>query len=183
MNISIHALREEGDPLVEKSIMTEWTISIHALREEGDKRRRGERLDARRISIHALREEGDPTLLATSSHTTNFYPRPPRGRRRRPTRRTAWQFSISIHALREEGDLLGTAALIQPKEISIHALREEGDKRADAPFQKKSTAFLSTPSARKATGYPGAVGPVQGDFYPRPPRGRRPCRVTAFARP
>ena len=35
-------------------------------------------------------------------------------------------FSISIHALREEGDL-GTAALIQPKEISIHALREEGD--------------------------------------------------------
>ena len=59
--ISIHALCEEGDyvlpvqekhetdfyprplrggrPLVEKSIMTEWTISIHALCEEGDVRR------------------------------------------------------------------------------------------------------------------------------------------------
>ena len=42
----------------------------------------GDRLeDGTEISIHALREEGDPTLLATSSHTTNFYPRPPRGGR------------------------------------------------------------------------------------------------------
>ena len=33
--ISIHALREEGDPEVQDAI-TKWEISIHALREEGD---------------------------------------------------------------------------------------------------------------------------------------------------
>ena len=34
--ISIHALREEGDPKTQKST-TRPHISIHALREEGDK--------------------------------------------------------------------------------------------------------------------------------------------------
>ena len=63
-------------------------------------------------------------------------------------------------------------------EISIHALREEGD-RAHAPFLKKSTAFLSTPSARRATGRsPTAPHPTE-DFYPRPPRGGRLRRLRA----
>ena len=58
--------------------------------------------------------------------------------------------TISIHALREEGDL-------PPKQfyrfyaISIHALREEGDVGGcSSPLS--STTFLSTPSARRATG-------------------------------
>ena len=103
------------------------------------------------ISIHALREEGDPgkghkalgivRFLSTPSarratwmfaglwpSTSNFYPRPPRGGRRReavgidgrcqflstPSARRAtalrcwhsFEFHISIHALREEGDIL-----------------------------------------------------------------------------
>ena len=37
------------------------------------------------------------------------------------------------------------------KEISIHALREEGDVRMRSP-SPASTVFLSTPSARRATG-------------------------------
>ena len=56
------------------------SISIHALREEGD-----DVVDARfklpQISIHALREEGDfsrPTSFLSNLH---FYPRPPRGGR------------------------------------------------------------------------------------------------------
>ena len=80
--ISIHALREEGDPersmLVSKRIsdfyprpprggrrigldeqIREDTISIHALREEGDSRGWTNELSVLRISIHALREEGD----------------------------------------------------------------------------------------------------------------------------
>ncbi len=58
-------------------------ISIHALREEGD--RGGVRkAAARTISIHALREEGDLVLCTPSSSIgTNFYPRPPRGGRQR----------------------------------------------------------------------------------------------------
>ena len=56
------------------------------------------------ISIHALREEGDagdPRLHRDHQH---FYPRPPRGGRRRRPRRHHERRQISIHALREEGD-------------------------------------------------------------------------------
>ena len=78
--ISIHALREEGDA-DRLEITTHCAISIHALREEGD-------LSASyyytfsKISIHALREEGDEC-------------REHAGRNQ----------CISIHALREEGDV------------------------------------------------------------------------------
>ena len=34
--ISIHALREEGDTFPTKSVDVDFKISIHALREEGD---------------------------------------------------------------------------------------------------------------------------------------------------
>ena len=61
-NISIHALREEGDgPCSHHGWPAQ--ISIHALREEGD------RMDWKgggkpvKISIHALREEGDGWFL------------------------------------------------------------------------------------------------------------------------
>ena len=59
--------------------------------------------------------------------------------------------AISIHALREEGDRRGHRQRGRRYLISIHALREEGDGvREDVavfPIQ-----FLSTPSARRATG-------------------------------
>ena len=38
MPISIHALREEGDPFTKEELKVYKKISIHALREEGDKR-------------------------------------------------------------------------------------------------------------------------------------------------
>ena len=37
MEISIHALREEGDQMAEAAELEAENISIHALREEGDK--------------------------------------------------------------------------------------------------------------------------------------------------
>ena len=55
-------------------------ISIHALREEGDEV--PEWLQAvGRISIHALREEGDISCIALAALEMDFYPRPPRGGR------------------------------------------------------------------------------------------------------
>ena len=83
--ISIHALREEGDPRPNSSPLA-WRaflstpsarrataayadykavffISIHALREEGDSGRVYS-LARFSISIHALREEGDHCLYA-----------------------------------------------------------------------------------------------------------------------
>ena len=59
------------------------------------------------------------------------------------------QSDISIHALREEGDA-AAARKAKRQHISIHALREEGDRRALGGLYAKY-AFLSTPSARRAT--------------------------------
>ena len=80
----------------------------------------------------------------------NFYPRPPRGGRRPPSRiwRWSWSFLSTPSARR--------ATRIQTYfggyyYISIHALREEGD----APF-------------------PGPGCSRSSNFYPRPPRGGRP---------
>ena len=56
--ISIHALREEGD-LQPASLCRPRSISIHALREEGDNLTSEEANRIYDISIHALREEGD----------------------------------------------------------------------------------------------------------------------------
>ncbi len=60
--------------------------------------------------------------------------------------------------------------------ISIHALREEGDPGGfwDA---LQPLAFLSTPSARRATIPPAHGSPSSTNFYPRPPRGGRLRRV------
>ena len=190
--ISIHALREEGDPdpLLRRQ---ERSISIHALREEGD----------RRVSLHSL-------LLR------DFYPRPPRGGRLVGCLVSAFLRRISIHALREEGDQADRPEITTHCAISIHALREEGDVadvvaggdeddfyprpprggRLSAYFAaERASKFLSTPSARRATPHraPGRKHLIisihalreEGDFrhtlqrsehqnfYPRPPRGGR----------
>ena len=55
-------------------------ISIHALREEGDLW--GEQMIGHKIiSIHALREEGDRKVCGIFRLFADFYPRPPRGGR------------------------------------------------------------------------------------------------------
>ena len=58
-DISIHALREEGDCISSQYGSMCSTISIHALREEGDLREFQLVSRISSISIHALREEGD----------------------------------------------------------------------------------------------------------------------------
>ena len=97
-DISIHALREEGDPAPVAAADADRQISIHALREEGDigatttscqirisihaLREEGDLLGITfggegAISIHALREEGDILLMVPPSYFGDFYPRPP----------------------------------------------------------------------------------------------------------
>ena len=168
-------------------------ISIHALREEGDDRahRRQRFLE---ISIHALREEGDVLILLMLKPLLNFYPRPPRGGRLQDFTEAPHTLAISIHALREEGDF-NKVHKTNLKYISIHALREEGDepgrpdqrhncyfyprpprggRPASVGFAVAVSRFLSTPSARRATKAGEPVSIPLSDFYPRPPRGGRP---------
>ena len=123
-------------------------ISIHALREEGDQKGHTERR-RQAISIHALREEGDipesyteldgSVFLSTPSarratyasrrhrqHRANFYPRPPRGGR-----------------LNGGGYKMGLKRFLSTPSA----------RRATKTAKKFSAApkFLSTPSARRAT--------------------------------
>ena len=102
MRISIHALREEGEALKIEELVNK-IISIHALREEGELGTAA-LIQSKEISIHALREEGDDGMGRLQGRRRHFYPRPPRGGRRVPTRPRMPMKKISIHALREEGD-------------------------------------------------------------------------------
>ena len=124
------------------------------------------------ISIHALREEGDRSP-ADACHTMgNFYPRPPRGGRlpsaaataraytflstpsaRRATiskRQEQDQTGISIHALREEGD---SCYILEIKVLqNFYPRPPRGGRHAATLTLRAQIAFLSTPSARRATG-------------------------------
>ena len=123
--ISIHALREEGDVHgLEKALSQK--ISIHALREEGDAIHRNHDEDlrlflstpsARRATYNPNKVSEENLFLSTPSarRATRwlswraprwwyFYPRPPRGGRRRLGPSRSRRAPISIHALREEGD-------------------------------------------------------------------------------
>ena len=110
--------------------------------------------------------------IITHLHKHDFYPRPPRGGRRRLFRLVSQRDTISIHALREEGDSLSTAKVLWIS-ISIHALREEGD-HGPVSFSPMNRLFLSTPSARRATLALPDLRRQGNNFYPRPPRGGRP---------
>ena len=95
----------------------------------------------------ARRATGDAE--SQSGMDENFYPRPPRGGRpETPSLSQAWM------------------------KISIHALREEGDHHNFA-YLSRGFLFLSTPSARRATGIAIMRLVEETDFYPRPPRGGR----------
>ena len=108
--------------------------------------------------------------------SSNFYPRPPRGGRLRDAVRGLSGQMISIHALREEGDRAVCDKLTQLADISIHALREEGDGMGTVGLATP-LPFLSTPSARRATGTPAPTVALWSNFYPRPPRGGRHVAV------
>ena len=148
-HISIHALREEGDPDGAYTRGNDAHISIHALREEGDFQQAAvysyhqiflSTPSARRATSVRAPDERPSGFLSTPSArratmtvirgrspSENFYPRPPRGGRL--------------------GVYYGVGKC---KGISIHALREEGDY---SPMQSmcQLSIFLSTPSARRAT--------------------------------
>ena len=105
--------------------------------------------------------------------TSNFYPRPPRGGRlfRGIVRGGRWL--ISIHALREEGDRRNMDDPRRVDHISIHALREEGDQHKLSTGNGRHISIHALREEGDKGGHTENTGP--SDFYPRPPRGGRPC--------
>ena len=106
--------------------MLRQKISIHALREEGDPLRRYCK-KTKRISIHALREEGDLAYPKEYELVMRFLSTPSARRATHtchPPHLCIAQFLSTPSARR--------ATCISPRcvqlgTISIHALREEGD--------------------------------------------------------
>ena len=126
IDISIHALRGEGDEMIAVPMPRELYISIHALRGEGDV---GfcPACKSTVISIHALRGEGDLCLYDRRTQILYFNPRPPWGGR--PSYRSSAAPSDRHFNPRPPwgGRHLPTAEELPEDDISIHALRGEGD--------------------------------------------------------
>ena len=166
--------RQDGKPL------GYWVkdISIHALREEGDcsfMLYLG--YPCPFLSTPSARRA---TLLDTISNNSrqNFYPRPPRGGRLYLILLAITPGKISIHALREEGDTpIVDVRAIKPEFLSTPSARRatcpvtlhpmyqtdfyprppRGGRRSAFIGDGKQLVFLSTPSARRATVSPGST--------------------------
>ncbi len=132
------------------------SISIHALREEGDPHAVGGS-GSSGISIHALREEGDVAPSGRVCALDDFYPRPPRGGRPAEVikeaaiakflstpsaRRATWRSVRPVPPGQNfyprpprGGRRLEKMGMQEPAKISIHALREEGDSKCDGQMR------------------------------------------------
>ena len=103
LEISIHALREEGD--------SAWTAAPPSRQNFNPRPPRGGRRELHlgqarlcKISIHALREEGDLLYQRERRRSRIFQSTPSARRATVGVARLGDRLIISIHALREEGD-------------------------------------------------------------------------------
>ena len=170
IGISIHALREEGDP-ARSTISTSWSYFYPRPPRGGRPWYSSHLLSLFQFLSTPSARRATPSALPLITELRKFLSTPS-ARRATSGPAGAWPcFAISIHALREEGDLIQlfqdqhhhvflstpSARRATPQYsvrrvevvISIHALREEGD----------SSSMRSSP--------------MTGNFYPRPPRGGR----------
>ena len=194
VDISIHALREEGD---QKGRFPEpdarnfyprpprggrlWRSGCPPRSRQYFYPRppRGGRLDALtprlvgHISIHALREEGDRRGHTHTEGADNFYPRPPRGGRRRQVCSIAGSSYFYPRPPRGGRQLVLLSA-VGSLSISIHALREEGDW-PESRRPARCTYFYPRPPRGGRRPTTPENRPPKCNFYPRPPRGGRPA--------
>ena len=147
-------------------------ISIHALREEGDPCPCFFHVGSFPFLSTPSARRATMCLATSFSLSSYFYPRPPRGGR---PRKCAGMERVRYFYPRPPrgGRHNGGSCRDFSHWISIHALREEGDLMRPL-FCSPGGKFLSTPSARRATSRNPAFIWQVGDFYPRPPRGGRP---------
>ena len=149
MSVSIHATLAGGD--LSKQISDGFcnTVSIHATLAGGDNRMLERLIELLEfLSTPPSRVATNPAFLNNLEYSC-FYPRHPRGWRRR-------------HRAADDRRWL----------VSIHATLAGGDFRASR-YCSASFLFLSTPPSRVATCIIQKGGNLFGSFYPRHPRGWR----------
>ena len=168
--ISIHALREEGDQSSFDELF-QRIISIHALREEGDEMlaevvmgmeqflstpsaRRATQHDfhvwrIHDISIHALREEGDPLLFGEAGHDNGFLSTPS-ARRATPDFQATFTAAGNFYPRPPRG---GRRVPLAKYRSQLEFLSTPSARRATESYIQSPAVeeFLSTPSARRAT--------------------------------
>ena len=147
-----------------------------------------------RISIHAPREGSDDHWDAMAFAMPDFYPRSPRGERRRGGHGEHPLHDISIHAPREGSDVLcagplRTASNFYPRSprgerphaltdkelevlISIHAPREGSDLDIYGRAYNNSISIHAPREGSDLCRLP--MSKRSSNFYPRSPRGERP---------
>ena len=193
-DISIHALREEGDeylggyrmpinvflstPSARRATYTAWGmkclpaifLSTPSARRATGPPRTGPAQGNEFLSTPSARRATTRRPTAPG-RPSDFYPRPPRGGRLKSTTYRTMETLISIHALREEGDV-GKFIGQQFGQISIHALREEGDPCYHVTVY--SPEIISIHALREEGDGQHQQRPYSPcHFYPRPPRGGR----------
>ena len=149
-------------------------ISIHALREEGDRRCSGKSVLSRDFYPRPPRGGRPVNPCHQITPCEHFYPRPPRGGRRKSL--TLLFIMHYFYPRPPRGGRLPQLCLFVN---SFLFLSTPSARRATSNGLKiwASTKFLSTPSARRATLPQFRLLLLFCDFYPRPPRGGRPCAV------
>ena len=149
--ISIHALREEGDPTVPPLAIDDGqflsTPSARRATPSGAGRK-----PSKNISIHALREEGDIDELREIAVEEDFYPRPPRGGRRVPSALDARQREFLSTPSARRATTGGQMA--SPAHGNFYPRPPRGGRREPESRFCCCRKFLSTPSARRATCLP-----------------------------
>ena len=153
LRISIHALREEGDPPRRGSAcMLPIFLSTPSARRATHHPRL--RSGGQKISIHALREEGDQNSIALIESGKRFLSTP-----------SARRATLTLY----HADVL--------RLISIHALREEGDFLHFPHGMVHCDFYPRPPRGGRRLPARSRVSEIW-HFYPRPPRGGRHMVVT-----
>ena len=177
-------------------------ISIHALREEGDPSPFALCSLCRNFYPRPPRGGRRTTRTSGARCSWEFLSTPSARRATRPNSAPGTFFTVFLSTPSARRATTDPMFPIRSKLISIHALREEGDFFRECVILVVHK-FLSTPSARRATKMGSQAREVvaisihalreegdtrspesrrwQHNFYPRPPRGGRPLCSAADA--
>ena len=147
-------------------------ISIHALREEGDLQGLRPLYPIRNFYPRPPRGGRRQQAVVTALRKLDFYPRPPRGGRRNPHAQGADRKDISIHALREEGDQWSAAVVGWLRDFYPRPPR--GGRPPHPAGRLEGYHFYPRPP-RGGRHLGCSQMSIHKYFYPRPPRGGRPA--------
>ena len=124
-------------------------ISIHALREEGDYHNRADDCRAGQFLSTPSARRATPCPCTPLCSQNKFLSTPSARRATSSALHFAGRRAISIHALREEGD--GTHSVNDSKSADFYPRPPRGGRHERNGNFEEAKEFLSTPSARRAT--------------------------------